>query len=98
MTVHRLEIEVRPGLADPLAEATRKRLETWLGLRPSALRTRKVYHLDHGLTDAEAGQVLAALTDPVAEIGALGMLDDAREPAFTWLVSVGLLPGVTDPV
>ncbi|PRQ02132.1 Phosphoribosylformylglycinamidine synthase 2 [Enhygromyxa salina] len=99
MTVHRLEIEAQPGLGDPLAEATRRRLETWLDLRPQALRTRKVYHLDLGLDDAEAERVLAALVDPVAEIGALGMLDDPeRDGERPWALSVGFLPGVTDAV
>ena len=105
MTVHRLEIEARPGLADPLAEATKRRLDTWLGLRPQALRTRKVYHLDLGLSEDEAARVLAALVDPVAEVGALGMLDDqdrtidgASGGELPWALSVGFAPGVTDAV
>ncbi len=99
MTVHRLEIEARRGLADPLAEATRRRLDTWLGLQPRALRTRKVYHLDFGLSDEEAAEVLAALVDPVAEVGALGLLDDPEldgEPP--WALAVAFAPGVTDAV
>ncbi|MFO7561171.1 MAG: AIR synthase-related protein [Enhygromyxa sp.] len=99
MTVHRLEIEARPGLADPLAEATKQRLDTWLGLRPRALRTRKVYHLDFGLPQDEAERVLAALVDPVAEVGALGMLDDPKlDEEAPWALSVGFAPGVTDAV
>jgi len=99
VTVHRLEIEARPGLADPLAEATRRRLDTWLGLRPQALRTRKVYHLDFELDEAEAARVLEALVDPVAEVGALGMLDDpSLAGERPWALSVGFAPGVTDAV
>ena len=99
MTVHRLEIEARQGLADPLAEATKQRLDTWLGLRPRALRTRKVYHLDFALTREEAQRVLAALVDPVAEVGALGMLDDPQlDGEAPWALSVGFAPGVTDAV
>ncbi|MFV8748944.1 AIR synthase-related protein [Nannocystaceae bacterium ST9] len=98
-SVQRLEIEARPGLPDPLAEATLHRLAVWLGSRPRALRTRKVYHLDLGLDSREAEQVLAALTDPVAEVGALGMLADPLEGGEPpWVLSVGLLPGVTDAV
>lgn len=104
-SVQRLEIEARPGLPDPLAEATLHRLAAWLDARPRALRTRKVFHLDLGLDSSEAERVLAALTDPVAEVGALGMLDDPshpseldHEPEAPWLLEVGLLPGVTDAV
>ena len=80
-SVQRLEIEARPGLPDPLAEATLHRLAAWLDARPRALRTRKVFHLDLGLDSSEAERVLAALTDPVAEVGALGMLDDPSHPS-----------------
>lgn len=100
--LHRLEIEARPGLGDPLAEATRRRLDTWLGLQPRALRTRKVYHLDLDLDAASAARVLEALVDPIAECGALGMLDDPPDSLVDgerpWVLSVALLPGVTDAV
>jgi phosphoribosylformylglycinamidine synthase II len=97
--LHRLEIEARPGLGDPLAESTRRRLDTWLGLQPRALRTRKVYHLDLDLDAASAARVLEALVDPVAECGALGMLDDPQlDGERPWVLSVGLLPGVTDAI
>ncbi|PRP98641.1 AIR synthase-related protein [Enhygromyxa salina] len=99
MTLHRLEIEARGGLGDPLAEATRQRLDTWLQLRPRALATRRVYHLELGLDADEASQVLAALVDPVAEVGAVGMLDDpAHAGELPWVLSIGSLPGVTDAV
>jgi len=99
VTIHRLEIEVRPGLVDALAVETRHRLETWLGLRPAALRTRRVIHLELGLSDDDAGRVLAALVDPVAEVGALGCLPDPMADDEPWVaLAVGLLPGVTDSV
>jgi phosphoribosylformylglycinamidine synthase II len=99
VSVQRLEIEARPGLPDPLAEATIHRLAVWLDVHPRALRTRKVHHLDLGLDSREAERVLAALTDPVAEVGALGMLDDPLvEGEAPWLLCVSLLPGVTDAV
>jgi phosphoribosylformylglycinamidine synthase II len=99
VTVHRLEIEARQGLADPLAEATKRRLDTWLGLRPRTLRTRKVYHLDFDLARDEAARVLEALVDPVAEVGALGMLEDPElDGEAPWALSVGFAPGVTDAV
>jgi phosphoribosylformylglycinamidine synthase len=99
VATQRLEIETRPGSVDALAVRTRERLESWLGLHPACVRTRKVYHLDLGLSDAEAAQVLECLTDPIAEVGALGMLPDAapgEDPP--WTLWVGYLPGVTDGV
>lgn len=100
VTIHRLEIEVRPGLVDALAAETHHRLDTWLGLSPAELRTRRVIHLELGLRDGEAAQVLAALVDPVAEVGALGLLPDPEGGAGEgWVaLAVGLRPGVTDSV
>ena len=91
----RLEIAARPELSDALASATATRLKAVLGLSPASLRTRKLYHLDLGLDAGEAAQVLAALVDPVSEVGALGCLPD---PSDALLLSVGFRPGVTDSV
>lgn len=91
----RLEIAARPALTDALASATAVRLKTVLGLAPTGLRTRKLYHLDLGLDAGEAAQVLAALVDPVSEEGALGGLPD---PADAVVLTVGYRPGVTDAV
>ncbi len=99
VVIHRLEIEVRPGLVDALATQTLRRLEAWLGLRPVELRSRRVIHLALGLEPAEARRVLEALVDPVAEVGALGQLPDGEpEPGPLLALSVGLRPGVTDGV
>jgi len=91
----RLEIAARPELSDALASATASRLKAVLGLTPTGLRTRKLYHLDLGLDAGEAAQVLAALVDPISEHGALGCLPD---PADAQVLSVGYRPGVTDSV
>lgn len=86
-------------MVDALAVETRHRLETWLDLRPAALRTRRVVHLELGLRDDEAAQVLAALVDPVAEVGAVGLLPDPEPEDASWVaLAVGLRPGVTDSV
>jgi phosphoribosylformylglycinamidine synthase II len=97
---YRLEIAARPGQSDALATATGAQLA---GLSPSGLRTRKVYLLDLDINPSEAEAVLAALTDPVAEVGAVGALPDdlgappgaAGEP---WMLTIGFRPGVTDSV
>ncbi|MFZ6181500.1 phosphoribosylformylglycinamidine synthase subunit PurL [Nannocystis pusilla] len=100
LCTYRLEIAVRPDLSDALATATGAQLA---GLGPSGLRTRKVYVLDLDIGPAEAERVLAALTDPVAEVGAVGALaDDFGAPAGAagepWLLTIGFRPGVTDSV
>ncbi len=96
--VHRLEIEARPGLSDALAESTARRLRSEFGIT-ATVRTRRVYLLDLDLTEHEAVAALAQLVDPVAEIGALGMLRDRTgSDGQLWFLTVGLRPGVTDSV
>ena len=94
--VTRLEITTRPAGTDALATATALRLQAVLGRTPE-LRTRKLYHLDLGLDlgRGEPAQVLAALVDPICELGAVGSLPD---PAGASRLCVGLRPGVSDPV
>lgn len=96
-TPWRLEIEVQPHVRDALAVASAARFAAWSGIVPSELRTRKVFHLDLGIDAAEVEQVLAALVDPIAETGAVGMLPDrwGTPPAA---LTVGFGPGVTDTV
>jgi phosphoribosylformylglycinamidine synthase len=98
--VYRLEIETRANLPDALGEATARRLEAWLQLKPRRVSTRKVYHLDMDISEAEARTVLDALTDSVMENGALGNLPDRRDERGDAPISlhVGFLPGVTDCV
>ncbi len=105
--MHRLEIATRPELVDALATATAAHLATELAaeLRGGAaphVRTRRVFLLDLDLAPGEAEQVLAALTDPVAELGAVGALPDAlggpSDAAAPWLLTIGFRPGVTDSV
>lgn len=96
MPVYRLEIEARPGLPDALGAVTQKQLQAFLSLAPSRVRTRKVYHLDLDLDAAEAERIAQVLVDPIAEIGAVGLLPDEGDAHF--LLSVSFLPGVTDSV
>jgi phosphoribosylformylglycinamidine synthase subunit PurSL len=96
--VYRLEIEARSEQDDSLGHETCHRLETWLELHPQRVRTRRVYHLDLEITAEEAQQVVEALTDPVAEVGVVGMLPDAFEGTPPCFLTVGFKPGVTDSV
>ena len=93
--VARLEVATRPELADALATATATRLQAVLGRVLTGLRTAKLYHLDLGLGPEELAQVLAALVDPVSELGAIGVLAD---PPAALRLCVGFRPGVTDTV
>ncbi len=95
MAVHRIEIRASARAGDALAAQTRARLHRWLGLEASRVQTRRIYHLDLGLEQAEAQRVLAALTDPISEEGSLALLDD--EGAAVW-AQVAFKPGVTDTV
>jgi phosphoribosylformylglycinamidine synthase len=96
VTVYRLEIEARPGLQDALGAVTKQELQAFLSLAPTRVRSRKVYHLDLDIDEGEAARIAAALVDPVAEIGAVGLLPDDEDAHF--LLSVSFLPGVTDSV
>ncbi|MBX7082446.1 MAG: hypothetical protein K1X88_24790 [Nannocystaceae bacterium] len=98
-TIHRFEVEARGHGRDALAAQTAARLSGWLGqpVDAGAIATRRVYHLDLGLDDDEAARVLAAVVDPVAQTGAVGMLPDPW-PAGTLVLEIGLRPGVTDAV
>lgn len=107
VATHRIEIETRPDLDDPLAAQTLRRCVEWLHVTPSRVRTRKVFSFDlrageRELSAADASAVLAAILDPVAEVGALGRLSDATTtttaPEHAWAVEVGFKPGVTDAV
>ena len=95
MPVYRLEIAARPGLPDTVGVATEGRLRA-AGLAPAAVRVRKVYHLDVDVDADEAARILVHLVDPIAEVGAVGMLGDGLADA--WMITVGLRPGVTDSV
>lgn len=95
MTVHRVEIRSSARAGDALGAQTRARLRAWLGVDAPRVQTRRIYHLDLGLTDEEAQRVCAALGDPVSEEASLGLLDD--EGADAW-VTVAFKPGVTDTV
>lgn len=82
-------------MPDAPATELSERLRSWAGLSPTRVTCRRVYLLDLDIDEAQAQQVLEALTDPVAEQGALGRLPDEPDSV---LLEVGLRPGVTDSV
>ncbi len=93
--IHRIEIAPRAGLRDARGLAVAAEAREVLGSPVTRVRSRDVYRIDAPLTPAEAEKVLHEFTDPVAQSGALGKLDDGP---FDVAVTVGFKPGVTDPV
>jgi len=94
-SVVRIEVAVRPELPDARGAGVAETVRSFLGIPVERVRTRDVYRVTGDLSPAEAEKVCAELTDPVLQVGALGRLEDAR---FDFALSVGMKPGVTDPV
>jgi phosphoribosylformylglycinamidine synthase subunit PurSL len=93
--VHRLEIATRPNLDDTRGSAIAATVRGFLGIPVTRVRTRDVHRIEAGLSDDDARRVLREFVDPVAQVGALGRLDDGP---FDVAVTVAYKPGVTDPV
>ncbi len=66
-----------------------------LGIAVGAVRTRDVYLVEAELPEADARRVADEFAGPVVRQGAVGRIEDGP---FDVAVSVGLKPGVTDPV
>jgi phosphoribosylformylglycinamidine synthase subunit PurSL len=98
MPIFRLEIENRPHVPDALGAMTERQLADWLGLRPTRVRTRKLFLCDLDIDGAEAARFLEAITDPVTEVSALGVLPDDTAAGAPWILTVSFAPGVTDTV
>lgn len=93
--VHRLEIATRPSLPDPRGSSIAATIRGFLGIPVTRVRVRDVHRIDAELTSEDAGRLLHEFVDPVAQVGALGSLDDGP---FDVAVTVAYKPGVTDPV
>ncbi len=95
LTVHRIEIGIRPGRRDPRGEKAARTVRSFLGIPIARVRTRDVYKIGADLADNEVRRIVAELADPVLQVGAVGRLEDGP---FHVAVTVGYKPGVTDPV
>src|SRR5262245_38162222 len=98
MPIFRLEIENRAHVPDALAAMTERQLSDWLGLHPARVRTRKLFLCDLDIDAVEAARFLEAITDPVIETSALGILPDDTSNGSPWILTVSFAPGVTDTV
>lgn len=97
MPIFRLEIENRPHIPDALGAKTERRLEDWLRVKPR-IRTRKLFLCDLDINAEEAERFLEAITDPVLETSAVGVLPDDTIAGDPWILTVSFAPGVTDTV
>src|SRR5215510_1331551 len=93
--VTRLEIGTRPGRRDVRGETVAAQVREFLGVPLQRVRTRDVLRLDGELRPGEAERLLLEFVDPVLQAGAIGRLEDGP---FDVAVTVGLRPGVADPV
>lgn len=93
---HRVEVSLKEGFFDALAERVRRDLRDYFGLRVQAVRRIEVYTVDADL-DLEILEAFAreALSDPVTQQYAI---DRPLARDFDWIVEVAFLPGVTDNV
>jgi len=93
---YRLEITPRSNFPDPGVATITQQADQFLGLKLEGLATRDVYSLFINCSDAEAGDIKTAFTNPVIEVGHLGETSPGIE--FDWFIMVGFRPGVTDNV
>jgi len=93
----RIEVALKPGLADSFGEATRKRINEDLSLPADAVRTVRVYTVEADISDEELKAAAAGpYCDPVTQDFSLGSLALEKNMDFDWLIEVGFRPGVTD--
>lgn len=95
LPAHRIEIGIRPGQRDPRGEKVARTVRDFLGIGVSRLRTRDVYKVEADLAPGELARIVEEFADPVLQTGAVGRIEDGP---FDVAVTVGLKPGVADPV
>ncbi len=91
---HRIEVGYKDGYADPAGEKVHRRIREELGLEAGTVRTVSVYTLDMQLSREELEALARGpMSDPVVQRYSI---DRPLASDFSWLVEVGLKPGVTD--
>ena len=93
--VTRLEIGTRQGQRDVRGETLAAQAREFLRIPLQRVRTRDVLRLEGHLRPGEAERLLGEFVDPVLQTGAIDRLEDGP---FDVAVTVGLRPGVADPV
>ncbi len=93
---HRIEVGMKPGMADPAGLAVRAQIAEDLGMTVHDVRVLDVYTIDAELSSSELERVRTELfTDPVIQESAL---DRSLDLSYDYAVEVGFRPGVTDNV
>jgi phosphoribosylformylglycinamidine synthase len=93
----RLEIGLKPGLADPAGRGLVDKARAYLGAGLEAARVLRVLTFDTGLSPEELEEVRARIfTNPVTELSSFAPLAEQVLPGFDWALWVGLKPGVRD--
>ncbi len=96
MPTNKIEVAMKPDLADPAGQSVRARLAEDLGVTVEDVRVIDVYTINADLSTAQLEKACAELfTDPVIQQGAVNM-SLARN--YDYVIEVGFLPGVTDNV
>ena len=93
---HRIEVELKKDMRDPLGEKIKKRIQSDLNLSVESLRTVSVFTLDMDLSSEDLNKVATGpFLDPVIQQFSI---DTPLARDFDWMVEVGFKPGVTDNV
>ncbi len=96
--LHRLELGLKPGVADARGDRTLHAIRRHLGLDVAAVRTRDIYTFDADLSGEELARIAAEFTDPVIQLGGSPRLEADDPPGWDWMIIIGFKPGVTDNV
>ena len=91
----RIEIVFLPDARDARGEAVTAKAARDLGIELQRTETRDIYLLDCDLTGEEVERIARAFEDPVVQRAHFGA---APAEPFTWALTVGFKPGVTDNV
>ncbi|MCO5061098.1 MAG: AIR synthase-related protein [Kiritimatiellae bacterium] len=92
----RIEIGLRAGVPDARGAGVVARAGAYLKVGLAGCEVRDVYLVDAELSEGEAQRVAVSFANPVTQVVARDRLEAPKD--FSWLVEIGLKPGVTDNV
>ena len=99
MKYRRIEISVRPELADPFARHTRWEIQSTVGFPVRGVRAVSVYTVYSALSQQKILDFATdVLNDPVLTVFSVNTPVALGFPPFTWAVEVSFKKGVTDNV
>lgn len=100
MSLHRIEVAIRPDLRDSLAQRLATQLSEDAGIPVDLLRTIRVFTVEGSISPVELARAVEKLfSDPVSEVARLDEpIVSSVVPGFSDLFEIGFRPGVTDNV